>query len=313
MKKTKIAVCLLIAVLLLISTVSLTFASGIDTAKKVSLNVTYKHGEVAFSGLEIEIFRFAELHADGTYSLCGDFASYPVNIYGVTSQAEWRDITETLSAYASADKIPSTYKEVTDDDGKVYFKDVPAGMYLVSSAKAETDSAFYTFEAFISVLPRPSDDGTYSYEVEAIPKFDLSEREKDELEMKVVKMWRDDGNSEPRPDFVTVEILRNGTKYTEIKLSPDNNWSYRWTVPNDNAKWEAVERGVAENYSVSVTREKTTIVITNTYEGELPPPPPTGDTTSLTLYVTVFGVSGALLMILALALLKDKTKEEGRA
>ena len=305
MKRTCKILSLLIAVIILAALgAPVSFADLPDSTKKASLTVTYKSGEKVFDGLEIKIYRIAELNEHGEYSLAGSFKGYPVKVYGVDSQEEWRVIASTLSAYVSADGIAPSATAVTDGDGKAHFADLPHGMYLVSGVRCETDDTYYSFEQFISVIPRPTDDGGYDYDVEAIPKFDSSHKEDRETEFKLVKLWRGEGNEKVRPEIIKVELFRNGEHYEEVTLSPDNNWSYSWKAPLDNSDWEAVERDVPDGFTVSVIRDGNYIAVTNTYNEGEDDAPQTGDEINLLIYAAVFSLVGVLFILTAMKMRK---------
>ena len=79
-------------------------ALPIDPAAPSSLTVQYSNAGIVYPDLEIKTYRIASVAPDGSIDLTGDFAGYPVNIHGITSQAEWNDVASTLAAYINADK-----------------------------------------------------------------------------------------------------------------------------------------------------------------------------------------------------------------
>ena len=305
MKKICKILSILMAVILLAATFAAsTYADLPDSSKKASLTVTYKNGDTAFEGLEIKIYRIASLNEHGEYSLAGDFKGYPVKVYGVGSKEEWRVIASTLSAFVSADGISPSASAVTDTDGKAHFADLPHGMYLVAAVRCETEDAYYSFEQFIAVVPRPTEDGGYNYDVEAVPKFTSSEKEDGEREFKLVKLWRGEGNEDVRPEKIKLELFRNGEHYEEVTLSADNNWSYTWKAPTDNSSWEVVERDVPDGFTVSVIREGEYIAVTNTYEDGEDKAPQTGDDVSLLIPAAIFSLAGVVVLIVAMKMRK---------
>ena len=181
----------------------------IDTRRPSSLTLQYTHGGKYFEGLNIRTYRIAEVFADGTYALTGDFASYPVKIYDVTSQSEWRSIATTLAAYAEADDIEPTCTGITDEWGMVSFTDILPGMYLTVSVTSVDGATVTIFETFLTVVPHPSEDGDHDYDVTAIPKSD-SYTTGGDIEYKVIKLWKDEGGTDKRPAGKTCE--RTGTE-----------------------------------------------------------------------------------------------------
>ncbi len=276
-------------------------AAPIDTSRPCSLTLQYRHGETYFEGLEIRTYRIAQVHANGTYTLTNGFEKYPVKIYDVTSQAEWRHIASTLAAYAEADGLVPTHTATTDFSGAVAFTDILPGMYLTLSVAHQSDGLSAVFESFLSVVPYPMDDGGHVYDVTAYPKCEtsvLEEVERDR-EMRVIIEWKDSGYTDKRPKSVEVEIYRNGSLYLVRQCSAEGNWTFSWTAPNDGSLWSAAERGLPEGYTVTITEYSDTIVITNHYEADTPEAPPTGDITVMWPCLLIMCLSGCLLLIIA--------------
>ena len=93
-----------------------------------------------------------------------------------------------------------------------------------------------------------------------------------------------------------------------VTLSSENNWSYSWTVPDDGAVWQIVERNVPEDYSVTIERKGNTFIAVNAYDGE-EPPPETGDTGNIYLYVILICIAGVLLLVLGIGFGRGKKYE----
>ena len=64
-----------------------------------------------------------------------------------------------------------------------------------------------------------------------------------------------------------MELLRNGKVYDTVKLSEKNNWRYTWLDLDADARWSVTEKTVS-GYTVSITREGITFVVTNTKKPE---------------------------------------------
>ena len=85
----------------------------------------------------------------------------------------------------------------------------------------------------------------------------------------VNKVWAGDGEVE-RPASVTVQLYRNGAVYSTITLSAANNWSYTWRNLLDTDTWTVGEIDVPEGYTSSMSKDGTTVTITNTYTPDTP-------------------------------------------
>ncbi len=301
MKKAIKAFFLFLIIALLASGSVLTAfaAAPIDTDRESSLTLQYKRGDRYFEGLEIKTYRIADVFEDGTYELCGAFSDYPVNIYGVTSQTEWKKIASTLSAYAAADSIEADCKAVTDETGTVSFEGILPGMYLTAFVRVETDKDVINFESFLTVIPYPEESGDYNYDVKAFPKCDGYEIKPGKAEYKVVKQWKNDTAKESRPEYVEIDIIKDGMLESTQKLSAENNWSYSWTCVDDNSKWQAVERNVPKDYTVAIEENGNTIIVTNTYEFSENDAPQTGSMIVIWPYALLMCFSGGILLIIA--------------
>ena len=291
MKKI-ILVCLLAACCLLTLPV---FASELDTGRTGSMLLDYSQDGTGFPGLEIAIYRVAEAFPDGTFELLSPYDTFPVNIHGITSQAEWQDVTQTLVAYITADGVAPSFVGVTDQTGTARFDGLPVGLYLVRSARAQRDGEAYLFHDFMIYLPTPMEDGQFDYDVSAKPKCT---RFGPESHYRVVKLWKDFG-VEQRPENVTVELYKDGKLHETVLLNEENQWCYTWT-DRDGAQWQVVERDVPEGYLVSITANETVFTITNTNPDTPPPPPGTGDQFPVLLWVMVLCLAGMGMVLLAL-------------
>ena len=79
-----------------------------DTGRSCSLTLRYAQQDAAFPGLEIRIYRVAQFHADGTYERVEPYASWPVNLQGITSQKQWQD-----AASAAPEKLTGGEAQLT--------------------------------------------------------------------------------------------------------------------------------------------------------------------------------------------------------
>ncbi len=277
-------------------------------AEVASLTVRYLQQEEGCAGLTVPLFRVAELGPEGSYIPTGVFGEYPVRLNGIQTQTEWRNTAVTLAAYAAADGLEPTHIAVTDRQGNGIFSGLSTGLYLIPAQQVESLAGVTVFEDFFVVLPgAPSESdpaGKPLYDVTAIPKQTAFTPAPGELEYRVVKQWKDDTDA-LRPASVTVEILKNGALHSTQTLSAVNNWCYRWKAPDDGSQWRAVEREAPAGYTVTVSQQETTLILTNSYTGEDPgkipgDTPETGDTRVLWPYVLAMCFSGAVLLLLGI-------------
>ena len=110
-KRALSAICLLI---LIFSMISFPVANAIpvDTGRKCTLTLHYTQNQQGFQDLEIGIYRVASVSSDGYYQLILPFSDYPVNIYNITSQKEWKDVAATLTAYILSNNNRYCYRKL---------------------------------------------------------------------------------------------------------------------------------------------------------------------------------------------------------
>lgn len=290
--------CALVAMLLCGALAPVALAAPIDPQRPSSLEICCQFEGEAYQGLTCRIYRVAEVSAEGEYTLTGAFADYPVSLYQVTSQAQWRTIASTLAAYAAADGILADGEAVTDGNGSAMFADLLPGMYLIRPDSAEAEGKTVIFETFLTAVPYPTEDGYHDYDLTVYPKAETHIPQPDPVEYKVVKQWQDEGNVDSRPNSVTVDIYKDGKLEFSQVLSAENNWCYRWTAPDDGSDWQAVERAIPGVYRMTVVKEGSTIVITNIYETP-PQPPETGETMVLWPWILTVCLCGCGCLLLA--------------
>lgn len=275
-------------------------AADLDPSVKGSMTLHYTKDGTVFPELELSVYRIGQIHVDGTFDLVEPYSAYPVSIQGITTQQEWRDVTQTLTGYIAADQIQPDHITHTDENGAAVLADLESGIYLIRSVKVELNSGIYLFEDFLVVLPRQQEDGSYDYDVEAYPK---SSHSAPTDTYSVIKLWKDEGRETARTEFITVDILKDGVLYETVQLSPENDWHYTWTTTDTAAVWQVVERDVPEGYTVSVTQRETTFTVVNTATDtpDNPPddPPETGDLLNPWLYVMLMCLSGLVLLLMA--------------
>ncbi len=295
--KKKTMTILLLAVMA-VSLILPVMAEPVDLNMPSSLEIVFRADGVEYEGLNVTIYRIADISADGSMSLAENFKKYPVNIYDVESQAEWHNIAETLAAYAVADDIEPYRTGVTGEGGTVKFENLVPGMYLTLSVRHISETEVVVFENFLSVIPRYNYEGKYDYDLTVIPKHEKYTPSKQMKEFKVLKQWKDGGREGSRPRSVLVEILKDGEVYTTQVLNAKNNWSYTWTAEDDGSTWSAVERDIPNGYFVTVNSDGSTLIVTNITDDSIAPPP-TGDVGSNLPMIIILTFAGGMLLLVS--------------
>jgi hypothetical protein len=276
----------------------------IATKNECSLTVSYCYGVSAFSDMQVKLYRIAEVSADFKYKLTQSFEESGLILDGIRTAGEWNVVRSTLETHILAYNIAPEFTSVTNEDGQVSFESLKTGMYLAIVNQVEQDDLHYRFDSALIALPGLGSDGRWQYQVsvnakgEVLPPVDPDEN----IELKVLKLWRGDENRNVRPESIEVEIFCNGISYETVILSEENHWAYTWFAKDDGSTWTVIERNVPQDYTMTVEERQSTFVLTNTWTPTYPDdpdkPPQTGDTSNILLYVLLMSGSGSMLIIL---------------
>lgn len=247
-------------------------AETMDPSRETALTVYFGHEGTGFSGVEFQLYRVAEMSETGAFSLTGSFAGYPVSLKGLDSSG-WRALAQTLDAYIARDGLSPERTAVTGGDGLASFSGLSTGLYLVTGNRYEQGRYTYTPESFLVSLPGLSPEGEWSYTQAVAGKYGSTYDppggsgggdDGGTVSRKVLKAWRGD-EGESRPEEITVQLLRDGDVYDTVTLNQENNWRHTWTDLEKGGRWQVAEEETPEDYTVSVSQEGITFVMTNTY------------------------------------------------
>ena len=275
----------------------------ISPDKDCSLTIAYRYDGQSFSNHPVRLYKLADVSADFQYTLTAPFANSGLILNGVRSVSEWNVIRSTLETHILTYDVDADLTGVTDQDGQVCFQALKPGLYLAITEQVIQHDWIYAFDSALVALPGLGADGLWQYEVavtsksKAIPPAETDE----EIEFKVLKLWKGDKGRSDRPQSIEVEIFRDGVSYQTVILSEENHWTFSWFAKDDGATWKIVERNVPTGYTMMVEERETSFVLTNTRPPDKPDIPQTGDTTNIMLYFVLMNVSGIMLIILGIA------------
>ena len=255
---------------LVVSTAALA-AGGFDADRSCGMTIRFTYEGAVLPDAEFAVYRVGELSAEGSLSLSGAYADYPVVVDGL-ADAQFRTAAETLYGYVQLDGHKADWTLTTNGEGVATLSDLPCGLYLVAGAPYVNEGSTCVTAPVLLTLPNYNDIADeWVYSVEILPKC---RAESDDHSLKVLKVWEDAGNEAARPTEVAVKLLRDGEVAETVKLNKENNWRYIWEQLDGSAVWTVVEE-INDNYTVVVEREGVTYVITNTVKNTLPDPSPT--------------------------------------
>ena len=302
MAKRKCAVVLvLLCLCLCLPITALAANNDIALDKECILTITYGHEDSFFADKTVKLYRVADVSADFQYTLTAEFAPSNLVLNGIKTQGEWDVVRSTLESYILGNRIAPTEEVTTNEAGVAWFTQLTPGLYFAAPVEVVEGELTCCFASALVALPGLQ-AGRWQYQVavsakpEILPPIDPDEK----LEFTIVKLWKGVGD-EDSPQAVEVEIFRNEESYALVTLSAENDWFYTWSAPDDGAAWNVLERNVPEGYTMTVEQRDNVFLVTNTKPGQPTPPPQTGDTTNILLYIILMYISGTMLIILAIA------------
>ena len=195
------------------------------------------------SNMQVSLYRVA----DENYNLVDSFSHYSIDlkqdVQGAANALENRILMDGIEADAS---------NSSDSSYKASFTGLESGIYLVVGKDVFQDGVFYMPQVSLVSL-----SGDLSVDL----KYEMSDKPS---RIHVLKVWKKD-NKKSRPKSIEVCLLRSdGIVVDKVKLNSDNQWSTTWNNLSTLYTYRVMETSVPSGYKESCTREKDTIVLTNT-------------------------------------------------
>ncbi len=302
MKKNKIWISLLFLGMISFLFLPTTQAKEFNPEKKSSLTLFYEIEEVDTSDVSFSLYQVAYRKDSKTYEITKDFQKYPI----VLKEENFKDLAFTLEGYVFRDDI-KPYQEAKVKNQKVTFSSLEPGVYLVIGTAKKEKGMIYTPESILVSLPNLEED--WNYQVEANLKYESREETDQKLSKTVLKIWKDE-ESKDRPNQITVELLKDGEVVESVELSKENDWRYTFSELEANARYQVVEKEVEKGYTVWVSEEKNTYMITNLQEEKKESTGTLPNTGTTWIYAVLFlGMGGIFLLLGLLTRKKHETKE----
>jgi len=272
----RIAGMLLVIMIVLSSFPVCAFAAGsIDLNRDCTLTISYRDGSMPLNGAKFSIYRAASVNENGELTVTEDFKQFNVNIRG-KDDAAWKALASTLEGYVLKAGLKPVDSGTTDKNGTLTFptegKTLRPGLYLILGTRYQKDKTFYDAQPSIVLLPLlDQEHNEWDYNMTANLKYVSTPVPEPgaTVTRKVLKVWKDNGHKEERPEEIVVDLLQNGEVYDTVTLDASNNWRYTWEDLEKKYKWSVVEE-TPEGYDVKITRAGITFMVTNTYTVDIP-------------------------------------------
>ena len=195
------------------------------------------------SNMNVSLYRVA----DENYNLVDSFSSYSIDlkqdVQGAANALENRILMDGIEADASV---------TSDSLCNASFSGLESGIYLVVGKEVLQDGVFYMPQVSLVSL-----SGDLSVDL----KYETSVKPS---RIHVLKVWKRD-SKKSRPKSIEVCLLRSdGIVVDRVVLDSDNQWSTTWDNLSTLYTYRVMETSVPSGYKESCSREKDTIILTNT-------------------------------------------------
>lgn len=195
------------------------------------------------SNMNVSLYRVA----DENYNLVDSFSHYSIDL-----KQDVQGAANALENRILMDGIEADDSGFSDSSCKASFSGLESGIYLVVGKEVLQDGVFYMPQVSLVSL-----SGYLSVDL----KYEMSDKPS---RIHVLKVWKKD-NKKSRPKSIEVCLLRSdGIVVHKVVLNSDNQWSYTWDNLSTLYTYRVMETSVPSGYKESCTREKDTIVLTNT-------------------------------------------------
>lgn len=195
------------------------------------------------SNMQVSLYRVA----DENYKLVDAFSHYFIDL-----KQDVQGAANALENRILMDGIEADTCVTSDSLGNASFTGLESGIYLVVGKEAFQDGVFYMPQVSLISL-----SGDLSVDL----KYEMSDKPS---HIHVLKVWKKD-NKKSRPKSIEVCLLRSdGIVVDRVVLNSDNQWSTTWNNLSTLYTYRVMETSVPSGYKESCTREKDTIVLTNT-------------------------------------------------
>lgn len=266
MKDLKKIICVILTVAMVLVSFPLV---GFAAEQENRLTICYRHEGTSLTGVNFSLYQVASIDADHKMTVKKEFQRFQIR-----NDESWDILAQTLEVYAMGGQIAPLKQDATDENGMIVFSGLEHGVYLVSgSFHFQNGVRFESVPFLVTVDPKETEK---EYNVVAYPKYDADPAdEEDTVTRKVLKVWADSGAEKKRPKEIFVQLLCDGKHYATVVLSESNQWRYTWEELDGLHRWTVTEKEPG-GYTVRISREGITFVVTNTYtKGPDPTPGPT--------------------------------------
>lgn len=252
MKPNKLIPCFLCLLAVLSAFTLPVRAAGGETVTMTYYIAGEGGAQLAMTGVEFTIYRVGEIEENGTITPLAAFRDYVPESASSSAQV-WSDAADKLEADLTANKLTAAKPAATaqtNRSGAARFENLEQGLYFLRSTKVQIGGYMYT------TLPVFFSTSSQTIAV----KYSRQLLHED---LKIVKVWKDSCHPSRRPKSITIRLMRDGVKYSEITLPQKGKWEYTWKDLETRYQWTVEEDPITGYKKPEIRYENGLITVTN--------------------------------------------------
>lgn len=252
MKPNKLIPCFLCLLAVLSAFTLPVRAAGGETVTMTYCIAGEGSAQLAMTGVEFTIYRVGEIEGDGTITPLAAFRDYVPESASSSAQV-WSDAADKLEEDLTANKLTTARPAATAQtnlSGAAQFENLEQGLYFLRSTKVQSGGYMYsTLPVFFSTSSRTI---AVKYSRQLLHE-----------DLKIVKVWKDSCHPSRRPKSITIRLMRDGVKYSEITLPQKGKWEYTWKDLETRYQWTVEEDPITGYKKPEIRYENGLITVTN--------------------------------------------------
>lgn len=256
----------------------------VDFNKKGLLEITLseKEDNSKISGAEITIYKVADAK-EKDHNLVFQYVDN-FKCSASLDNLESKELTNEINKCINDNT--TSFKKVTNKEGKVTFDNLDLGLYIVKQTNKV--KGYSQISPYLISIPKVLNN-EWTYNIVSKPKTEILKL----IDLSVTKVWntknsnKNDKNN--LPSYIEVALLKDEIEIDRVLLNSANDWKYTWEDMAKSDGYSVKEVKVPKGYTVSYQEIENGFIITNTTS--------LVQTGQLTYLVLIIGGLGLVLTI----------------
>lgn len=163
-----------------------------------------------------------------------------------------------IKNYIKNNNLNPVNETVSDKNCIVKFKNLEYGKYFILINDNYTAFTFELNDKQPSVTAHPK------YNEPTTSSTHASTTDVNTVKYKIIKQWKNDNNTNERPEYINADIFINNIYLKTVKITKENSWQYEFNYKKD-AKIDVLEHEI-RHYKGSIKKDGNSIILINNYD-----------------------------------------------